>query len=422
MATAPALDLPPPFRLVTLREVGDAMAHATEIAAEEGAGTLVHVGRFDLAEFAVVLEPDEPLWQARRAIYAGAAALADALAVHAPPEKPIAFDWPDAIRVDGGLVGGVRLEWPVGADENEPRAVAGVRRDDPHRRAWARRSRACAPLSAALEDEGFDGLGSGRLVESFARHLMSAIDAWQEKGFGEIEKNYLARLAPESGVRRQIDENGDLLVRRMAAAEPVRHSLVERAVAGVVARSRNRRAAQVKLLRTIRLDPSDTFVFERAAEPGEWAVSGAFMFWDGDPATMEGKERAAFRSGFLGVQSLGWSTLVQIVEASDDDRLAAIDTLARHLVAEFGAPSVADAVAAAEEEFAFAASLCDHPLDMLVAVHRTVENGEIREAFRTLRPRGERKPMRAFSFLEVEGEEEPAETVDLAKLAKGDKS
>ena len=28
----------------------------------------------------------------------------------------------------------------------------------------------------------------------------------------------------------------------------------------------------LKLLRTIRLDPSDSFVFERAAEPGEWAV------------------------------------------------------------------------------------------------------------------------------------------------------
>ena len=131
----------------------------------------------------------------------------------------------------------------------------------------------------------------------------------------------------------------------------------------------------MKLLRTIRLDPSDTFVFERAAEPGEWAVSGAFMFWEADPAAMEGKERAAFRSGFLGVASLGWSTLVQIVEASDDDRLAAIDTLARHLVAEFGAPSVEEAVAAAEEEFAFAASLCDHPHDMLIAVHRTVEDG-----------------------------------------------
>ena len=41
--------------------MGDAFAHATSIAAEQGAGTLVYVGRFDLAEFAVVLEPEEPL-------------------------------------------------------------------------------------------------------------------------------------------------------------------------------------------------------------------------------------------------------------------------------------------------------------------------------------------------------------------------
>jgi len=174
----------------------------------------------------------------------------------------------------------------------------------------------------------------------------------------------------------------------------------------------------MKLLRTIRLDPSDTLVFAHAAEPGEWAVPGAFVFWNADPAAMEGKERAAFRGGFLGVQSLGWSTLVQIVEASESDRLAAIEALAKHLVADFGAPSAADAVAAAEEEFTFAASLCDHPSDTLVAVHRTFEDGEIRETFRTLRPRGRRKPMRAFTFLDVEGEDEPGETVDLARLAK----
>jgi Family of unknown function (DUF6505) len=175
----------------------------------------------------------------------------------------------------------------------------------------------------------------------------------------------------------------------------------------------------VKLLRTIRLDPSDTFVFERAAEPGEWAVSGAFMFWNSDPANLAGKARAAFRSGFLGVQSLGWSTLAQIVEASDDDCRAAIDTLAQRLVDDFGAPSLIDGRVAAEEEFTFAASLCDHPQDMLIAVHRTLDNGEIREAFRSLRPRGERKPMRAFTFLEVEGEEEqPGDTVDLAKLSR----
>src|SRR3977135_844339 len=91
----PALDLPPGFRLVMLREVGDAFAHAKANAAERGAGTLVYVGRFDLAEFAVVLEPDEPLRTARRAFYAGMAALTDALMAYAPPEKRVVFVWPD---------------------------------------------------------------------------------------------------------------------------------------------------------------------------------------------------------------------------------------------------------------------------------------------------------------------------------------
>ena len=35
------LDLPPPFKLVTLREVGDAFAHAVGVASDVGAGTLV---------------------------------------------------------------------------------------------------------------------------------------------------------------------------------------------------------------------------------------------------------------------------------------------------------------------------------------------------------------------------------------------
>jgi len=251
MRIKPALDLPPAFRLIALREVGDAFAHAIKVAPEEGAGTLVYVGRFDLAEFAVVLEPDEPLTTARRALYAGMAALADALAVHAPPEKPIAFDWPDAVRVDGGLVGGGRLAWPQGAAEDAPpdwlvfgamiRTVA-MGDGDPGLR----------PLSAALEDEGFDDLGSGRLVESFARHLMVAVDSWQEKGFGEVARSYLERLgstAPtavpgtpgnavgtggvaaanarerKSGVRRDIDSNGDLLIRRMGKTQVERRSL-----------------------------------------------------------------------------------------------------------------------------------------------------------------------------------------------------
>jgi biotin-(acetyl-CoA carboxylase) ligase len=223
-SSKPALDLPPPFRLVTLREVGDSYPHARRVAAQEGAGTLIHVGRFDLAEFAVVLEPQAPLRTARRAVYAGLVALGDALAAHAPPERPLTFDWPDAVRVNGGLVGGGRLGWPEDANEDEPpdwlvfaamiRTVA-MGEEEPGLR----------PLSSALDEEGFDDLDSGRLVESFSRHLMTALDTWQQDGFDQVAKAYLARLAPVSGVRRDIAEDGDLLVRRPGSKEPERHSL-----------------------------------------------------------------------------------------------------------------------------------------------------------------------------------------------------
>jgi hypothetical protein len=177
----------------------------------------------------------------------------------------------------------------------------------------------------------------------------------------------------------------------------------------------------MKLLRTIRLDPSDTFVFPVAAEPGEWAVPGAFVFSDADPENLDGKERSAFRSGFLGIPSFGWSTLVQIVEANAADHAAAIEVLARCLCDRFGAPDFTTARRAAGEEIAIAASLCNHPADTLIALHRVHKDDVIRESFRILRPRGGPKPFRVFSFLEVEGEDEPGESIDLTTLARGER-
>ena len=180
--------------------------------------------------------------------------------------------------------------------------------------------------------------------------------------------------------------------------------------------------------RTIRLDPSDTFVFERAAEPGEWAVSGAFVFWNQDPDDLGQKQRVALRSGFLGIDSLGWSTLAIVTEATEADRQAMIERLAHQLLEKFGAPDLNAARVAAEEEVAFAASLCDHPPQTLLAVQRSVENGEIRERFRTLKPReaasgADRLHAHApaFTFHEIEGDTESGEEVDLLGLIRNDR-
>ncbi len=226
-SVAPELALPPPFSVVRLREVGDAFAHAISIAAEQGAGTLVYVGRFDLAEFAVVLEPEEPLLKARRVFYAGMAALADALAAHAQPETSIIIEWPGSLLVNQGLVGGGRLAWPqiVDEDETPPWLVFGgmIRTVS-----MTGVEPGLNPLVTALEEEGFTDVMSGHVVESFARHFMVAIDSWQESGFATVAKSYLERLPSEQGALRDIDENGDLLVRRTGKADIVRQKFLPR--------------------------------------------------------------------------------------------------------------------------------------------------------------------------------------------------
>jgi Biotin/lipoate A/B protein ligase family len=209
------LDLPPGFQGVPLRELGDAFAHAKAIAAVEGAGTLVWVRRFDSIEAAVVLEPEQPLPEARCALYAGMNALADALGLHCPPERPLTFTWPDMIKLDGGIIGGCRLAWPDSATGNDPpdwlvlgfqlRSIVEVTVDTPFDR------------GTSLASEGFEMMDGDHIIEGFCRHLMAAFDGWQARGFKTVADRYLARLEPEPGVRRALDVNGDLLIGRLPA-------------------------------------------------------------------------------------------------------------------------------------------------------------------------------------------------------------
>jgi biotin-(acetyl-CoA carboxylase) ligase len=221
----PALDLPPAFHVVTLREAGDAFGQACRLAPKEGAGTIVWARRFDVVEFAVVLEPEEPLAAARRSLYTGLCALYDTLAVHAPPEKLIQFVWPDAILVDGGLVAGVRIGWPKKTDEKSPPAwlVFGAMVRTAIMGAAEPGSR---PQSAALEEEGFEELESGRLIETFARHLMVWVDVFQQDGFSPVAEHYLKRLLGDTGKEYSIDGVGDLLVRPKGKLETRKQKLL----------------------------------------------------------------------------------------------------------------------------------------------------------------------------------------------------
>lgn len=181
----------------------------------------------------------------------------------------------------------------------------------------------------------------------------------------------------------------------------------------------------IRLPRTIQLDRSDNVIFAPAATPGEWAVTGTFLFAGRDPATLDRKAQIAFRSGFLGASSFGWSTLVTVTLVPPSDRDEALDMLAQQLVDRLGAPNLDAARPAAEEELSLAEELCrGHAEGTLIALHRTHGVDGIREQFRTLKPRDETAFSAGYlgghdkAFHMVETDEEEGETFDLAAFVQ----
>ncbi len=110
-----------------------------------------------------------------------------------------------------------------------------------------------------------------------------------------------------------------------------------------------------------------------------------------------------------------------MTEASAEERAAVVEKLAEQLVARCGAPGLEAARPAAEEEVAFAQSLCDHPPNTLLALHRAGEEAGVRETFRTLHRKVSRlDPATAFRVIEIDEENDPVEEVDIRALAGRD--
>jgi hypothetical protein len=213
---------PPLMTPVRLRERQDAFQEAMRGGAGDGdayqgAGSLFYVGRFELIEFALVLEPVEPLHLARKIFYAGMNALADALAVISPPEKAVTFRYPGSLYFDGALVGGARLGVPPACAENETPLWlvfgAMVRAGGMRELGPGMSPDLMSPEITTLDDEGFDSWNPAEFSATFARHFLVEVDSWSEHGMRGIAQRYLDRLEKTAGDGvRGIDENGDLLV------------------------------------------------------------------------------------------------------------------------------------------------------------------------------------------------------------------
>jgi hypothetical protein len=138
----------------------------------------------------------------------------------------------------------------------------------------------------------------------------------------------------------------------------------------------------MKLARTIRLDESDDNVFERPADAGEWAISGAFEFSNWDESNLTGKPRQAFSNGWLSLESFGRATFVAVTSITDSEYQSLTVKLAQHFVDHYGAPDIDAALPVAKDELDHMQSMCeDHDDNTLLMVSRTLNDSGVHESF-----------------------------------------
>ncbi|MEK9723521.1 MAG: DUF6505 family protein [Rhodospirillaceae bacterium] len=162
----------------------------------------------------------------------------------------------------------------------------------------------------------------------------------------------------------------------------------------------------MKLARTIRLDVSDANVFPLAAEPGEWAVTGTFAFADVDPAAWGNKQQIAFRDGWLGTESYGRATFVQVTTIAERQYEDTVRRLAAHIFDAYGAPGMIDALEAASIEVADMATLCDHPVGTLLAIERRADDQAITERTHVVAPPSEEFHARIWALDDAVGSDD----------------
>jgi hypothetical protein len=121
------------------------------------------------------------------------------------------------------------------------------------------------------------------------------------------------------------------------------------------------------------------------ARAGEWAVTGGFRFAHRDPATLRPAEMETFKHGWLGLESFGDGRVVEVAEVAPAEYETLTRRLAAYYVAEYGIANIHEAMEAAEQEMAFAASLCGHPLRTRLELDRELNEQGLIELARPAR-------------------------------------
>lgn len=128
----------------------------------------------------------------------------------------------------------------------------------------------------------------------------------------------------------------------------------------------------MRFLKSVRLDDSDARILAEdggAAEDGEWLVSGGYAVCD--LAHGHRTPRCHCDTTFVAVAAARRCTIAEVAEIDEATYQQLEEALAQRLLAEFGAPSIEAARAAAAEECAYTADLAaGFPAEVWITVRR----------------------------------------------------
>lgn len=196
-------------------------------AGDDG-GALYWCERADRMQAALVLAPETPLSASLAMVMAAEQALTDAMGALTPPEIAVEWAWPDRLLVNGARCGTLR----VACDARDPEVVPDWLVVSPTVQLAALDASMIGaepgerPDLTALTEEGGVAVGAMRLMESWSKHLLVWINAWEEDGFGPLHEAWRGRSlgigqrialnlpsGSFEGLYLGLDETGDLLLK-----------------------------------------------------------------------------------------------------------------------------------------------------------------------------------------------------------------
>ena len=182
-------------------------------------GVIYFAEREDMLHLALVLAPETPLSECVGVCHAAMLALADSLGALGPPELAIHFSWPFGLKVNGAHCGILTCQASTTDPAGIPNwLVIGV--EIPFMRP-AGLEPGENPESTWLYEEGCIELTVPQVIESWSRHALIWLRAFEDGGYAEIQSHWRAKCdsigqeieAPASGIFVGTTETGGLLLR-----------------------------------------------------------------------------------------------------------------------------------------------------------------------------------------------------------------